>query len=60
LALAILFAIVAWWRFERRDIRVGGEGGWRRPSLSLLSRLLPRRFRPGGEMPTPKTTVAQS
>lgn len=28
LALALLFGIVAWWRFERRDIRVGGEGGW--------------------------------
>lgn len=26
---AALFAVVAWWRFERRDIRVGGEGGWR-------------------------------
>jgi len=59
-ALTVLFAVVAWWRFERRDIRVGGEGGWRRPSLSSFSRLLPRRFRPEGEMPTPKTTVAQS
>lgn len=29
LAVAALFAAVAWWRFERRDIRVGGEGGWR-------------------------------
>jgi ABC-2 type transport system permease protein len=59
-ALAVLFAIVAWWRFERRDIRVGGEGGWRRPSLSSFSRLLPRRFRSGGEMPAPTTPVAQS
>jgi ABC-2 type transport system permease protein len=25
---ALLFALLAWWRFERRDIRVGGEGGW--------------------------------
>ncbi|MBI2976827.1 MAG: ABC transporter permease subunit [Chloroflexi bacterium] len=31
LAAAALFAAVAWWRFERRDIRVGGEGGWRIP-----------------------------
>jgi ABC-2 type transport system permease protein len=26
-----LLALLAWWRFERRDIRVGGEGGWRWP-----------------------------
>ena len=26
--LAILFMLLAWWRFERRDIRVAGEGGW--------------------------------
>jgi len=38
LAVAVLFAALAWWRFQRRDIRVGGEGGWRLPSLSLLSR----------------------
>jgi ABC-2 type transport system permease protein len=35
LAVATLLAIVAWWRFERRDIRVGGEHGWR---LRLLRR----------------------
>jgi len=40
---AVLFAILAWWRFERRDIRVGGEGAWRRPTLA---RLLPRRLAP--------------
>lgn len=34
-AFAVLFALLAWWRFLRRDIRVGGEGGWRLPSLSL-------------------------
>jgi ABC-2 type transport system permease protein len=33
LAVAVLFAALAWWRFQRRDIRVGGEGGWRLPSL---------------------------
>ncbi len=33
LAVAALFSGLAWWRFERRDIRVGGEGGWRLPSL---------------------------
>jgi ABC-2 type transport system permease protein len=31
LAGAGLFAVLAWWRFERRDIRVGGEGVWRWP-----------------------------
>jgi ABC-2 type transport system permease protein len=30
---ALVFALLAWWRFERRDIRVGGEGGWRLPHL---------------------------
>ena len=28
LAAAVVFAALAWWRFERRDIRVGGESGW--------------------------------
>jgi ABC-2 type transport system permease protein len=28
LAVTLVFILVAWWRFERRDIRVGGEGGW--------------------------------
>jgi ABC-2 type transport system permease protein len=59
-ALAVLFALVAWWRFERRDIRVGGEGGWRRPRLTALSRFLPRRLRPEGKARAPKRTVAQS
>jgi ABC-2 type transport system permease protein len=31
LVVAVLFAGLAWWRFERRDIRVGGEGSWRLP-----------------------------
>ncbi len=29
LASAAVFTLLAWWRFQRRDIRVGGEGGWR-------------------------------
>jgi ABC-2 type transport system permease protein len=33
---ALLFSILAWWRFERRDVRVGGEGAWRRPSVTGL------------------------
>jgi ABC-2 type transport system permease protein len=37
--VAILFALVAWIRFQRRDIRVGGEGGWGLPDFkALLSR----------------------
>ena len=27
--LSALMTLLAWWRFERRDIRVAGEGGWR-------------------------------
>ncbi|HEX8684746.1 MAG TPA: ABC transporter permease subunit [Ardenticatenaceae bacterium] len=29
LAVAALFTLAAWWLFQRRDIRVAGEGGWR-------------------------------
>jgi ABC-2 type transport system permease protein len=29
LAVALVFTLLAWWRFERRDIRVAGEGSWR-------------------------------
>ena len=28
LAVSLAFAILAWLRFQRRDIRVGGEGSW--------------------------------
>lgn len=37
LGAAALFALVAWWRFERREIRVGGEGGWGLPLLGRKS-----------------------
>ncbi len=33
LAASAVLALLAWWRFERRDIRVVGEGSWRLPSL---------------------------
>jgi ABC-2 type transport system permease protein len=33
LAFACLFTLLAWWRFQRRDIRVLGEGVWRWPLL---------------------------
>jgi ABC-2 type transport system permease protein len=26
--VAAIFAVIGWWRFERRDIRVAGEGNW--------------------------------
>lgn len=34
--ISVLFVLIAWWRFERRDIRVGGEGGWRLPGIFRL------------------------
>jgi ABC-2 type transport system permease protein len=33
LAAAALLSLAAWGLFQRRDIRVGGEGGWRLPAL---------------------------
>jgi ABC-2 type transport system permease protein len=36
--VALLMALAAWQLFERRDIRVGGEGGWRLPDLPLRRR----------------------
>ncbi len=33
IGVVVLIALLAWWRFERRDIRVGGEGGWHLPVL---------------------------
>lgn len=39
LGVSMVFILIAWWLFQRRDIRVGGEGGWRLPTISsLLSR----------------------
>jgi beta-exotoxin I transport system permease protein len=40
LAASAVLALLAWWRFERRDIRVAGEGGWRLPSLRLRRRTM--------------------
>jgi ABC-2 type transport system permease protein len=36
LVISALFVFIAWWRFEHRDIRVGGEGGWRLPRYLRL------------------------
>lgn len=39
LGVSLVFFLIAWWQFQRRDIRVGGEGGWQLPKIrSLLSR----------------------
>ena len=59
LVVAVVFALLAWWRFERRDIRVGGEGGWQRPTRSALFRLLPRRFAPMREVAAPERVSVQ-
>lgn len=39
--VALMLALFAWWRFQQRDIRVGGEGGWKLPAG--LQRLARRR-----------------
>jgi ABC-2 type transport system permease protein len=33
IGVALVSIALAWWRFERRDIRVGGEGSWGVPGL---------------------------
>lgn len=38
LAVAGALALLAWWLFQKRDIRVGGERNWKLPSPSLLQR----------------------
>lgn len=38
LLAALVLATLAWWQFERRDIRVGGEAGWKLPTLRLRRR----------------------
>lgn len=35
LGVSLLFILLAWLGFWRRDIRVGGEGGWGLPKISL-------------------------
>ncbi len=34
---AIILAMLAWWRFRLRDIRVGGERSWRLPKIARLT-----------------------
>jgi ABC-2 type transport system permease protein len=33
LGISLIFVLISWWCFERRDIRVGGEGNWQLPGL---------------------------
>lgn len=33
LAAAALLVVAAWWAYQRRDLRVSGEGNWRLPAL---------------------------
>jgi ABC-2 type transport system permease protein len=36
--IALVLSLLAWWSFQRREIRVGGEGGWKLPKLALGGR----------------------
>ena len=36
--VSVVFVLLAWWRFQQRDIRVGSQGGWNLPSLSRVFR----------------------
>jgi ABC-2 type transport system permease protein len=56
--VTLMFAVVAWWRFQRRDIRVGGEGGWQRPKRFSLSWLRSRRTSERGEVAPSETAIA--
>jgi ABC-2 type transport system permease protein len=38
LAISTAMALLAWWRFLRRDIRLSGEGSFRLPIFSILQR----------------------
>ena len=48
LGVSAALVLLAWWRFERRDIRVAGEGGWQ----------LCGRFRRGRARAAERTRVA--
>jgi len=36
--VSLVLVLLAWWRFQGRDIRVAGEGSWHLPALSRLLR----------------------
>lgn len=33
--ISVILSLIAWWLFNRREIRVGGEGGWKLPKLAF-------------------------
>jgi len=39
LGVAILFILFSWWLFQRREIRVGGEAGWRIPIVHARKKI---------------------
>lgn len=39
LAFAIIWTVLAWLGFQRRDIRVAGDGGWKLPFLGRKNRI---------------------
>jgi hypothetical protein len=59
LAVASLLALLAWHRFQNRDIRVGGEGGWQRPIRLSLSAVLRRRPSKPDEETAPEGAITQ-
>jgi ABC-2 type transport system permease protein len=36
--ISLILSLIAWWLFNRREIRVGGEGGWKLPKLAFGGR----------------------
>jgi ABC-2 type transport system permease protein len=40
LGICAMMVLLAWWRFERRDIRLSGEGSWSIPFISKGQRTL--------------------
>jgi ABC-2 type transport system permease protein len=38
LLMSFIFVVLSAWLFQRRDIRIAGEGGWRLPSLKRKAR----------------------
>jgi hypothetical protein len=36
LGLTLLFTLLAWLLFERRDVRVNGTGGWKMPAWMTM------------------------
>jgi ABC-2 type transport system permease protein len=41
LGAAAFFTLLAWWGYQRRDLRVSGEGSWKTPSMERGKRAAP-------------------